>query len=325
MYPPAYERLTAKVPLRYCQAGVKQLSATGDLTGKDRSQLDGFGLLRWGAGSQYEVRDGALYQAPVSDLGQVTSYLPAGRPEVATEFAKLHEGDADAVRKFAEKWGRLGYDVLLSEASIEPDEAGSSSEGEEPLEWIWAHARGVRICLQLADFLRNGDTKGIKDTLHARRVPRFRAYVETDSPDEQPTELGRTRDANTFATVYGKVHSVHTHLWVLGKDHQVNALKVIRQIVNANLHRLTPTLRFTDDKRGLKLGYGFTALIDAIWWHTARYVLYQDLARCEHCGNLFERRHGKERFCPPPEGSKESLCRRNASYHRGKDRAKGTS
>src|SRR5687768_6883063 len=90
----------------------------------------------WGveATEHYEVRDGHLYY-----VGQpVRTYQPAEHPEVATEFAKLRDGDTEAVLAFARQWGHLGHDSLRQIAS----ETARYQRGPDPLDWIWAHARG---------------------------------------------------------------------------------------------------------------------------------------------------------------------------------------
>src|SRR4051812_22954047 len=89
-------------------------------------------LNEWGVG-RYEIKNGWLrQQGPTTRV-----YEPAEHRQVVTDLAKLHDGDENAVRAFADHWGLLGQGVLIAKKS------GGSDQPREPLDWIWAHARAV--------------------------------------------------------------------------------------------------------------------------------------------------------------------------------------
>ena len=78
-------------------------------------------------------------------------------PELPARLADVEDGDEDGTLAFVQEWGLLGYSELFtSRASAAQRAEFDSSYGQwgDPLDWIWAHARTVRILLKLISLLK---------------------------------------------------------------------------------------------------------------------------------------------------------------------------
>ena len=295
--------------------------------GAHESHRQGFGSL-WSVADAYSISDGKLERAPRLSQSR-PFYMPPGFPELATDYAQLHEGDTDAVLGFAHRWGHLGYGEMAgvpllnsstTEGSSLPSLVTNFIGTPDPLDWIWAHARGVRACLAAAEYLRTGT---------AAAVGEFPLVPLAGALTRWPFHLGPPREGMT----YGKF-GVGDHVQPLPLDDRPpnpgQARLTISWILNHNLRGLTPQIDDQYEGR-LKLGYEFDALLHVIYWHVARYALDSDndaaqMARCEECSKLFEKVHGRQRYCPPTEwesrsakqrgGKAESLCSTRARSRR---------
>jgi len=278
------------------------------------------------------VENGTLVRGHAVNPGR-PYYMPAGVPRLATDFAQLQDRDSEAVLRFAHRWGHLGYGELQMPNRSEPrDDAAwireyiwAAIQVPDPLDWIWAHARGVRACLAAADFLRTAkeDTPG-----ELPDFPSVRTFIQ------EPQPVLDIFDDIAFGSFgvgsrFERIQLQTTPLYPAG------ARAVLSWLLTRNLgglsHRIEPS------RRRLEHGYTFNVLLDMIYWHVARYALGSnaagrptELARCEECGALFERKHGHQRYCPPDDwelqtarergGKAESRCSMRARARKLRER-----
>jgi hypothetical protein len=268
------------------------------------------GLNEWGVG-RYETRNGWLRQ-----LGPPARvYEPAEHRQVVTDLAKLHDGDENAVLAFADHWGRLGQGVLIAKAS------GVRDQPREPLDWIWAHARTVRLCLDLLNYLQKEDEQGLTDFLPTLQLPSPTPTLE----DPIPPEALPDPEDNWPGGVYPwRSDIVNTWDWrgprrlALANGGGVVHLarNIVADIVSRQIGGLGWVLRETE--RGFALGFSFAALIEIVYWHIGRFAEeLNSLGLCEACGNYFHKTHGKQQYCPASEDWAESRCGRRARRRRG--------
>jgi hypothetical protein len=242
--------------------------------------------------AEYSVQDGVL----VERGPHLRAYLPALKPQLATDLAKVRDGDGEDAVRFARNWGLLGYRrMVLRARELAPerrDELLAHSPGD-PLPWVWAHARGVRICLELLDYLQLEDDGGLEH------------YIG-------PLQNMSITFGNRYTT------AVVGH-WG-DDDAQQIARWFVSDIVTSNLagFRLELTTDFAITQR-------FDALCDVVYWHLAALAnrsvdreVRRALRRCDECGAFYTRTDPRQRFCPPApaEPGNESRCAKKARARR---------
>jgi hypothetical protein len=265
------------------------------------------------------------------------TYEPASFPEIVSDFANLNEGDGGAVEAFARRWGHLGYSALLPQAERNP----TNEAVPEPLQWVWAHARGVRVCLDLLTYVRRGDSKRLDALLRSLQGPSARLLQEeAEAWPKNPGEASALDGDNWPWLLCGVLHEIQPWSWRSGQKlgPQLLAQGIIANIVSANLRGLSLDLhllprdaaeqaikqrrRRKGETREYFLGFTFAPLILVIYWHVGRLAQQNaSLGICEYCGKVFVRTDPRRRYCPVPAGlrGRESFCGRNARAHR--DRA----
>lgn len=258
----------------------------------------GAGMLEfWLVASSYAVEDGVLVER-----GDFTrSYSPGDKPQLTTDFAKLHDGNTSAVLAFARDWGALGYTRLLKRAEDLSPQLRSELLAEargDPLRWVWAHARGVAACLDLVEYLEGHDEDGLDRYLRTLRGPDGR----------YPTLMAGRRHGIATVAYQGDERPAEIARWL------------VSDIVSSNLSGLR--LALIHRKDGFRVVQEFAALIDVVYWHLAglaETAKSKGLARCADCGAMFVRTDRRQRFCPPPpdEAEKaESRCAKRARARR---------
>src|SRR5215213_7168730 len=125
----------------------------------ERSLGEGFpGLWNgWTVAARYTDDDGVLRaDGPVQ-----RRYLPGAFPRLATELARVDRGGEMSALAFVRRWGLLGYAQLVAgDAALSSGERKRRIDalgGGDPIDWVRAHARGVRVCLDLLDCLISKD------------------------------------------------------------------------------------------------------------------------------------------------------------------------
>ena len=241
------------------------------------------GVLEWPVHEDYAIEHGTL----LARGQEVSRYDPLRHREVVAEFAKLYEGDEKKLLQFVSTWGLLGWEAH------DPD-----FPPEEPLSWIWRHARNVRLVLQLHDYRQRADYDGLSRYLDSLTEP------APSSSEFGPTIGPVPLVAPIEVTVGPPVESVSVPL--SGGDPVSVAEDAIRDLINPSLQRLHHQLY-----SGLQLGPFCPSLLVAIYWHLANIVSQHSLKRCEECGELFVVTDGRQKYCPAPvgwAGKTGSLC-----------------
>ncbi len=107
-----------------------------------KSQQIGFHKL-WTKYESYEIIDSYIIGNGIID-GFDT---PVSYNELPSQVAKLNNRKEKNLLKFFQAYGPFGYKQLNP----------YTSEKGEPLDWIWAHAKGVYLLLELEKALRDSD------------------------------------------------------------------------------------------------------------------------------------------------------------------------
>lgn len=278
--------------------------------------------MEWGVATDYTAQHGFLVA-----LGPpARSYRPAESETVLAEFGKIGWEDDAAVVAFARHYGHLGGlweyrdptgDVSrtlsrMLTASEVKDEAFVLPPTREPLPAIWREAAAVRTCLRLIEYLQERATGGLADYLRS---------------------MAQTGDQAGFALEIAPGRVVISKADLNGEDWPVQvAADIVLQVVNKGLvdsPTATPfRMSLEGDGGRFRIGYSFQSLLQVIYWHLARVAAGEggrSVARCEECGRFFVKTHGKQRFCPSPEGG-QSLCGLKVRQRRlrGKPKEGGT-
>ncbi len=233
----------------------------------------------WEVSADYVVKDGKLWS-----IGQTTEYPPMGHKELPGEMAKLSPGDEGAVLQFAQTYGVFGYAKLRH---IAPEEKPPG----EPLDWIWAHARGLKLCLGLSDYLQTRDEEKLEVYLDTHRASKtwrgLRMYEAEIAYREQIVQVQWARDAGESA---------------------VDLARCIRiELINENIRGIR---RAFQDVDGSDQSYFvFSALVEAAYWQLADMMTaHEPIQRCTACGAPFIQTDPRQRFCLPKRNQKESAC-----------------
>lgn len=216
------------------------------------------------------------------------------------EFAKLRRGDEGSLLRFVRTWGLLGHQQIGSgfDYAKFSEQPGVRRDGE-PLDWIWGHSENVRTVLELSERISNGREERVSSYLEEV----FRRGEGQGLLDED----GRVTGGLMFYRLAANAPVLHPLL----RTDQLSAEEVVAIILNFNLTQTMHQIRTAP----LRLEPQVPSLLQAIYWHLARIVTSERpdrrLTRCEECGNLFEVRDERQRFCPPPShqlGTTGSVC-----------------
>lgn len=265
----------------------------------------------WTVFDKYEIANGFIVPVGEPDrltLGKTaysvrTVYYPQLEKSLVSELAKVYRGTLTPL-EFVNLFGLLGHDP-------------AATVGMDPLDWFMAHARTVAVILDLMAKL---------------------GFLEDVQLDEKAIESQlRSLDPGAFAAGAGLCRIVvqftstpHNLAWATWKDDGATlevlvppggvvqaAQKLIVQLINRNLVGITPTLKFDDKTGDFSASFTFQALFNVVYWHLREVILRGTLRTCEECGAPFIATDKRQRFCPPPEGVKESRC---ATRRRGRER-----
>ncbi|MBM3131731.1 MAG: hypothetical protein FJZ95_01695 [Chloroflexi bacterium] len=222
-----------------------------------------------------------------------------------------------AAISFESRYGALGYHTLVMRA-------GGKPVGGDPLDWVLAHAGAVRFALDLIMALDPGNNEILADFLKDRA-----RYVKgTPTCDWEDDNLYGSFDVAIGAS-YGPHWFSRQIPPILGdrvepvKGELVRsfAIAILAYLVTANTEGVRYCFR--EDGGRMTAYRSWDALIEVIWalvGDMAVSATEQDKRKgklahirgCALCHTPFLAHHGRERYCPPPEGSKESLCGRTA-------------
>ena len=293
---------------------------------------------RHGLLAEYEETARSWEQLEAGYYSYYRHYHPLEIQALSGELAALHEGDTEAVLKFAHNYGLLGYGFLK-----EPLQEITESE---PLSWIWAHAETARRVLRLLTLLWEQD-QGLGQYLasiaesapqvgtifETQQWPQFAAHFPPDRVTNVFFRHAQVRDPRQYA--HWKIDGVGSSITGLDPQEQREiAWYVVFRSINANMEAVIPQLLMTDEgvpRRGFQDRHGFPELAPI----TVIYIHLLDLAaglgqcgECRRCGKPFtllgEKKGPKPNYCPRPDGTKgDSLCSQRARTERHRNKPKG--
>ena len=282
-----------------------------------RRQMPGLRLVY----GQYVVREGILRPA---DPHSERRYFPAAAAAAVRDLAAVAPGSEAHAIKFAQRWGILGN--------------FSNTMSGEPVAWLWAHASGIRMVLQLATLIHDNADEAIAGCLTASTEMHFSAVEElqrcltgndakgaelaaqaafaasrtlSDEPDELP---GVVYGLPTERVGYSSFPPQPERL----KDAAKHAIEtILNRNQAAGVHR---EIRYEDDTPTAR--FASPSLVGYIYHHLAE-IISGPSSECRYCGTPFRPTHGRQRFCPPEPWVREGGESRCAlAYRARKHRAK---
>jgi hypothetical protein len=201
-------------------------------------------------------------------------------------MAKLAAGDEAAVLKFARSYGRFGYYEMYQP----PREETKPSPNGEPLEWIWAHAWTIDLCLELTEHLQNKDEALLADYL-------------SDNFASEPW-----RGLETYRAEIAYRDEVVPRRWSRYGESLTDFARYIRmEIINRNIIGIRR--EFQDVEGRDQSFFVFSALVEVAYWQLADMLMQSErVIRCEACNAPFVQTDHRQRFCPRQFRQKESAC-----------------
>lgn len=250
---------------------------------------------------RYQLVDGVI--RPVEGVGGGFFYWPVLAPELPSALAELANADDKAVLDFVHRYGLLGLAYLLPKDEyrrrVEALEGLDHRIAEEPVEWIRAHARGIRLIMMAAYCVTNEDAE------------------------------------TALAFVRERIHGKKVHWGLLGFRHEARELTsdiaLIDDSVALNVLAMTASNVLTENLSGISRrvvvehGIGSDgvqrpslwsywlapAMVSIVYWQLANLVSEATSGVwriCPDCGAPFVAINRRQRFCPPRYGEKESRC-----------------
>jgi hypothetical protein len=274
----------------------------------------------------YSVEDGIL--RPQGD--RTRWYFPVTARGAVSEFAAVTPGSRRDAMTFVCRWGLLGW------YGIKHGEGGGADAGGDPLPWVWAHAHGVRIALDLCSLLRREDEDALEQYLDGLTVTDTQAeaalrlggvlrgvILSMEMPPRVKAEIvklgsvafGASRGGQDHGFIHGARDGVS--VWRApanpGEAPSSVARKLIGNIVNPHLRGVFAALAYEhagpgQGVLGLTRHYRFDSLLSVIYYHIADIAVGGRIAVCRECGLPFVQTDRRQNFCPAPPDARESRC-----------------
>ncbi|MEW6183052.1 MAG: hypothetical protein AB1500_07730 [Bacillota bacterium] len=240
---------------------------------------------------RYKVIDGVL--TPSGNVKR--TYNPLEHTAIVNEFGRLGEGDTRAVERFALKWGSLGY----------------QHKQADPVSWIWAHARNVRLIFAILEILQNYqvalDFKNEDEDEFGVECAREDAhdFIETLTVEDEKT-------GNTYiGFVGGLIDKSVLWQWEINSKDANKELRLMANIISKLLTYNVLTVgreAIVTPDLTIKSKFKVPTLIQAIYWMLMDIAEGGELGKCKFCGSYFIRQSKREKYCPPTDPKKESKC-----------------
>jgi len=270
------------------------------------------GILCWGAPA---CIDPALVEG-------ARHYDPYDRVELANALAKV--SDERSALRFARQFGLLGYDELL--LSLEGEAVTAEMRGQQPdplldtgalkelldglggelgdpLPWLFAQARSVRLALDLIEALPGG-SETIIAVAQRHSVPRLDSSGHISARLVQLAYALRTEELDLMDDLLRARRPAQDL-----PEEQLRPLLatlLIEELVNANTAGLQWRL-YSPPAQGpyrLAVGFGQQALFQVVWWHVGNAAVGGKrgtrvrLCELESCRAPFIVTDERQRFCP---------------------------
>lgn len=226
-------------------------------------------------------------------------HAPIAHPELPQMVAKLEHADDAAVLAFYETYGSLGYldecDDPAQHFYTWPD--GTRTMSGDPIDWVRAHARTVRVCFELTDAIQRND----KAALERLTTDRAKGYAARGEIGRESAPDLLKRALLLFSDEDGRR---------VEKASLLTRAKIVRaKIINPNIAGIHRFLKVKAD--GTEQSYfSFSGQIVVVYWHLANLADGGIVGRCKRpgCGAFFIQRHKSQEYCAPRYAQRESPC-----------------
>lgn len=204
-------------------------------------------------------------------------YAPILHRELPSELACIREGDVDALMAFVRRYGLLGYQGFAGHVR------------QDPLPWVWAHVRTVRLIMDGLSILQRRDAEAA-DTLLAGLTP---SRTEDGTPP-LPAVLGAQGGDVILSTFQGR-----TALDTVGF--------MVKTLLGANVRGVN-RVPLLEKARYIRSAFTYRAMVQVIYWHMLDAAEGGSLRVCAECHRPFIVTDNRQKFCPPAGWENESLC-----------------
>lgn len=248
----------------------------------------------WIVYEDYEIKNGALN---AKDGGN-RAYAPIGYKNLPREIADLyHKKSDEAVIVFAKKYGHLGrMELFTSKQTDELIEQRMKTNKRnnnylETLDWIYAHAKTIDICLNINYYLQENLESPLREYIN--QFIKNSMYYFKDTAEEE--------------------HIINERYIPIEKNSLFDeARKIRRELINRNLFGISRLL--IDDEQGKDTNaFEFTSLIQVAYWIIADTIVNGRVKKCESCGKLFIQTDKRQRYCPIPDYERKNNPKRKDS------------
>jgi hypothetical protein len=213
-------------------------------------------------------------------------------------FPLPHDGSR-AVSNLSHTYGPLDFLSLSSDPEHHfytwPN--GQRTMGGDPLDWIRAHARTVKLCLELTEALQRNSARDIDRLVTAPT----RGFAKRGTIEQESVQDLIAIPLPWWKYDRGKAQP---------NPSPTTRARILRAtLINQNISRIHRFLKVNLDGTEQSF-FAFGAQIEAVYWHLANVVDGGIVARCKRpgCGALFIQRHRSQEYCAPRYGQRESPC-----------------
>jgi hypothetical protein len=250
------------------------------------------------------VEEGMVRGLPTEPEG-LSPYDPFERVELPAALARIC--DEKSALRFARRYGPLGYAGLLAAAVEEAYRAGDEEgrkryskllwrhwrEGTEPLNWVLAQARGVRLVLDLLEALE------WDNDVHVESVVRTHRFFSPDSFTESHAVFLVAKGLGLGSSERLGIRIGWPYNWPWPKEPREGARQIILSLVNENTAHVRWQLA-RNEAGGFSLAYESRALVEVAWWHVQAVAAggHVRLCRLPTCRSPFIVTDDRQRFCP---------------------------
>lgn len=256
---------------------------------------------RWYVAESYRIENGAVIEDSEEDnptirgtiavpLKTKTVYFPAMRPNLPFELAAIEDGDEESILEFVGRWGLLyGVHGAREPLLLRPG---------DDLEFIWGHAKTMRMLLELYEALQDDSPQTVRSALAKWTRSGF-VFDKNDVKGDGWSVLA------SWGNNYPKVRVFQPSRFSMTSD-RGKALDTIAQVVTENIRGVRRVMLHAGDLSDWHGGTSFEALYQMAYWHIADSLEKQSrVARCQWCGRMFQKIDGRQKFCPPPEANRQ--------------------
>jgi len=267
--------------------------------------------LSWPVPSDCRVENGRLVVIPPD----VRWYDPFDRTELPGEIAKLKPGDTKALREFVLRYGKFGYTSVMSAVQdYQPNpDVNALFDRSEPLDWIWAHANGVRLVLEgIRILIERDEGKAVKylaGLLHPYLNP---LPPSIDVPQVcGAAPQGEDMPYAVYEAPIGERDEAKQQRWILHAP-RVSPLATVGymvcDILTPNLALIRRAVDYDPEASSIRSTFVYDCLIQAVYQQLLETAEGGRIAECAECHALFIQTDARQHFCPPRFKERESRC-----------------